>query len=155
MDLWLNSDASHYNENKSCSGNGDYFHLTKNLEFPIKTGDQLPPFNAPVLINTNKIDAVISLVQEPETGSSFINEKYEVPIGTTLYEMGHKKLPTPIQLNNKYSIGIITDTVVKHESKAMDIKFYCILGRQKQKQFHVHWKEGKHNLSDYLTNHHS
>ena len=69
--------------------------------------------------------------------------------------MGHKQGPTPIQFDNKCAIGIITKTVVQRRYKATDRQFYCIRDRQQQNQFHVHWKEGNHNLADYPTNNHS
>ena len=74
---------------------------------------------------------------------------------TELHEMGHKQEPTPIQFGNKCAVGIITNTVVQRRSKATDIQFYWIQDRQQQNKFHVHCKEGKHNLADYPTKHHS
>ena len=94
-------------------------------------------------------------IQESETGSGFINEKYAVPMRTTLHEMGHKQGPTTIQIDKICAVIIITDTFVQHRFKSMDMQFYWIRDRQRQNQFHAHWKEGKHNLADYPTKHHS
>ena len=97
----------------------------------------------------------MSSIQESETGSGFINTKYNVPVRTTLHKMVHKKVPTPIQFYNKRSVGIITYTFVQSISKATDMQFYWIHDRQQQNQIHIHWKEVKHNIADYPTNHHS
>ena len=36
----------------------------------------------------------------------------------------------------------------------MDMRFYWLRDRVRQKQFHVHWKKGLLNLGDYVTKHH-
>ena len=82
----------------------------------------------------------MSSVQESETRSGFINPKDAVTILNKLHGMGHKQGPNPIQFDKKCSVGSITDTVVQHRSKDMDMQFYCILDRQQQNKFHAHWK---------------
>ena len=71
--LWIHSDASYLNGTKAPSRNEGYFYLTEKAKLPIKTDDPPSPPNAPVLINSKIIDAVMSSVQELETGSGFIN----------------------------------------------------------------------------------
>ena len=155
MHLWLHTDASYLNESKARSRNGGYFYLSKKPKIPINPNDPAPPLNAPILVNSKIIDAVMSSVQESETGSGFINAKDAVPIRTTLEEMGHPQGPTPLQFDNKCAVGILTDTVVQRRSKAMDMRFYWVRDRHRQQQFHVHWKRGQENLADYPTKQHS
>jgi hypothetical protein len=155
MHLWLHSDASYLNESKARSRNGGFFFLSDKPKLPIKPTDPAPPLNAPILVNSKVIDAVMSSVQESETGSGFINAKDAVPMRTTLHEMGHPQGPTPIQFDNKCATGILTDNVVQRRSKAMDMRFYWLRDRVRQQQFHVHWKPGQSNLGDYPTKHHS
>jgi hypothetical protein len=155
MHLWLHTDASYLNESKARSRNGGYFYLSSKPKLPIHPDDPPPPLNAPILVNSKIIDAVMSSVQESETGSGFINAKDAVPMRTTLTEMGHAQGPTPLQFDNKCAVGILTDTVVQRRSKAMDMRFYWIRDRQRQNQFHVHWKRAQDNLADYPTKHHS
>jgi hypothetical protein len=155
MQLWIHTDASYLNESKARSRNGGYYYLSKKPKLPISPDDPPPPHNAPILVNSKIIDAVMSSVQESETGSGFINAKDAVPICTTLQEMGHPQGPTPLQFDNKCAVGILTDTVVQRRSKAMDMRFYWVRDRHRQKQFHVHWKRGQENLADYPTKHHS
>ena len=109
------------NETKARSRNGGFFHLSYIPELPIEPNDPPPPLNAPVLVNSKILDAVMSSVQESETGSGFINVKDAVPMRTTLEEMGHKQGPTPIQFDNKCAVGIITDTVVQGIVTVKDI----------------------------------
>ena len=75
----------------------------------------------------------MSSVQESETGSGFINGKYAVPLRNALHEMGHTQGPTTIQFYNFFANGIITDIVVQHRSKAMDMRFYWLSDRCRQK----------------------
>ena len=88
-----------------------------------------------------------------DTGSSFINSKDAVPLYNALHEMGYIEDSTPIQFGNIVANSIITDTVLQRIYKAMDMRFYWIHYRCRQKQFHVHWKQGKHNLADYPSEH--
>jgi hypothetical protein len=130
MHLWLHTDASYLNETKARSCNGGYFYLSDKPKLPIKPDDLPPPLNAPILINSKIIDAVMSSIQESETGSGFINAKDAVPMRTTLQEIGHKQGPFPLQFDNKCAVGILTDTVVQRRSKAMDMRFYWVRNRQ-------------------------
>ena len=96
----------------------------------------------------------MSSAQETETGTCFINAKRAVPLRTTLDEMGHRQGPTPIQVDNKTSEGIINEEFQQKYSKAIDMRFYWLLDRVKQKQFHVFWKQGPTNKADYVSKHH-
>jgi hypothetical protein len=96
----------------------------------------------------------MSSVQESETGSGFLNAKDAVPMRATLEEMGRKQGPTPIQFDNKCAVGILTDTVVRRRSKAMDMLFYWLRDRQRQGQFHVYWKSATSTLADYPSKNH-
>ena len=64
--------------------------------------------------------------KESETGSGFINGKYYVPLRNALHKMLHIQGSTPIQFDNFFANGIISDTVVQHITKATDIRFYWI-----------------------------
>ena len=153
--LWIHSDASYINESKAISRNDDFFCILEKPKLPINPNYPPPKLNAPVLFNRKIIDTVMSSVQESETGSGFINSKYSVPLCNDLHEMGHIQGPAPIKIDIIVTNGIITDTVVQHISKAMDMRFYWLCDRCRQKQFHVHWKQGKHNLDEYTPKHHS
>ena len=155
MNLWIHSYASYPNASKACSRNGGFFYLSDKPKLPIKPNDPPPKLNAPVPVNSKIIDTVMYSVQKSETGSGFINGKDDVPLHNALHEMDHIQVPTPIQFENIVVNGIITDTVVQRISKAMDMHFYWLRDRCRQKQFHVHWKQGKHNLADYPSKHHS
>ena len=97
----------------------------------------------------------MSSALEAETGAGFFNAQLLVPLRTALEELGHPQGPTPIQFDNKVATAILKDEVSQRRSKAMDMRFYWLRDRVKQKQFYVHWKRGTTNIADYYTKHHS
>ena len=97
----------------------------------------------------------MSSAQEAETGSGITNGKDSVPFCNYLHEMVHIQGLKPIQFDNIVANGIMTDTVVQRIHKAMDMLFYWICGWCRQKQLHVHLKQGKQNISDYSSRYNS
>ena len=89
----------------------------------------------------------MSSAQESETGSVFINGKDAVPLRNALHEMGHIQGPTPIQFYNIFANVIITDTVIQHRYKSMDMHLYWLHDQCQQKQYYVHWKQGGGNIA--------
>ena len=83
----------------------------------------------------------MSSVQESETGSGFINGKDYVTLRNSFHGMGHIQGLTPIQYENIVINGILTDTVLQRRSTAMDMLFYWICDKCRQKKCHVHWKQ--------------
>ena len=126
MHLWIQSDASYLNEIQDRSWNGGFLYLSDIPKLPLKPKDPPPKLNVPSLVNSKIIDTVMSSVQESETGSGFINGKDSVTLCNSLHEMGHIQGLAPIQFDNIVINSIITDKVVQHKSKSMDIRFYCI-----------------------------
>ena len=67
--------------------------------------------------------------------------------------MGHIQSPTPVQVNNNTVSGIVNNICKQIRSKAIDIRFYWIIDRIKQKQFYIYWAPGISNLGDYVSKH--
>ena len=86
---------------------------------------------------------------EVEYGTIFVNAQTDVPIRTTLTEMGWKQGPTAIQVDNSTAVGIATKEFCQNRSKAMDMRFYRINERIKQGKFRFFWRPGPENLGDY------
>jgi hypothetical protein len=154
MHLWAHSDASYLCESKARSRAGGFHYLSDKPTLPIKATDAEPTPNGPVNILCKIIDAVMSSAQEAETGAGFLNGRDLVPMRTTLEELGHSQGPTPIQFDNKVATGIMNDDIQQKRSKSMDMRFYWLRDRQRQRQFHIHWKKGLDNKADYVTKHH-
>ena len=49
----------------------------------------------------------------------------------------------------------MNETVKQKRSKAMDMRYYWVQDRIRQKQLHIYWAPGKTNQADYQTKHHS
>jgi hypothetical protein len=62
--------------------------------------------------------------------------------------------PTAIKTDNSTAYGIANGTVKQKRSKAIDMRFYWIVDRVRQKQFYVYWAPGASNKADYFTKHH-
>jgi hypothetical protein len=69
--------------------------------------------------------------------------------------MGHPQPSTPIQVDNTTAVGFANDTMKQKRPKAIDMRFYWVKCRTRQKQFIVYWGPGTSNLADYHTKHHS
>ena len=96
---------------------------------------------------------VMASATEAEVGALFHNAQDACPLRTTLEFLGHPQPATPIQTDNNCAEGILNDTVKQKRSKAIDMRFYWLRDRTKQKQFSIHWKRGKDNHADYFTKH--
>ena len=91
---------------------------------------------------------------EAEVGGLFHNGQTAVPLRIALHELDFTQPPTPIKTDNSVSEGIVTATVRQKSSKAMDMRFYWMKYRVKQKYFFVYCKPGSQNMGDYSTKYH-
>ena len=155
MHLWAHTDASYLSEPRARSRAGGFYYLSSKPILPIKANDLPPPLNGAIAVKSKIIDAVMSSVQEAETGAGFYNAKEILPLRQTLEELGHPQGPTPLQFDNQSAKQILNEEVSQKRSKAMDMRYYWLRDRAKQQQFHIHWKSGDKNLADYYTKHHS
>jgi hypothetical protein len=97
---------------------------------------------------------VLASVAEAEIAALFYNAQEACELRTTLKELGHPQQATPCQTDNNCAAGILNQTVKQRQSRAIDMRFYWLQDRVKQKQFQIHWKPGTTNMGDYFTKHH-
>ena len=67
--------------------------------------------------------------------------------------MGHLQPPIPIQMDNSTALGVVTNNFLPRQTKAMDMRFWWLWGRDAQEQFQYYWHPGTTNLGDYWTKH--
>jgi hypothetical protein len=146
MILHCHSDASYLSEPKARSRVGGFFFLSN--------GSNNPPVNGAIHVISQIMNNVMDSAAEAKGGGFFINDQATCPIQTTLPELGHSQPPTIIVTNNACAKGIATSTVKQKRSKAIDMRFYWIRDRVKQKQFQIVWHKGEDNLADNFTKHH-
>jgi hypothetical protein len=100
------------------------------------------------------IKNVVASAAESEVGACFKNAQTAAPLSITLLELGHRQPAIPLRTDNSTSYGILNETIKQKRSKSMDMKYYWLQDRVRQKQFDVYWGPGKDNLGDYHTKHH-
>jgi hypothetical protein len=61
-------------------------------------------------------------------------------------ELGNNQLTTPLLMDNSTAFGILNETIKQKRSKSMDMKYYRLQDRVRQKQYDVYWRPGKDNL---------
>ena len=62
-------------------------------------------------------------VAEVEVGGLYMNALELSPIRTTLKELDHPQLATPLKTNNSIADGIINKTIKQRQSKVMGKRF--------------------------------
>ena len=100
---------------------------------PEKSLNLLPSENGPIHTECRILKHVGVSAAKSEVGRLLHNGKTAVPLRITLHELGFTQPPTSIKTDNAVSNGIVTATVRQKKSKAMDMRFYWIKDRLKQK----------------------
>jgi hypothetical protein len=60
-----------------------------------------------------------------------------------------------LETDNTNATGYSNGTIQQKRTKAMNMLFYWIKDRVKQRKFNVYWGPGYQNLAEYFTKHHS
>jgi hypothetical protein len=97
----------------------------------------------------------VASAAESEVGACFQNAQTAAPLRATLLDLGHKQPATPLRTDNFTAYGILNETIKQKRSNSMDMKYYWLQDRVRQKQFDVYWRPGKDNLGNYHTKHHT
>ena len=108
MQLSIYSDMSYLSVSQSRSQDSGIHFLSEgppNLQNP---EDFIPTVNGILLVVCKIMRNIMESVAEAEYGTIFINAQIDVPICTTLNEMGWKQVPTAIQADNYTAVGITT-----------------------------------------------
>jgi hypothetical protein len=152
MTLKLHSDASYLSEPEARSRAGSFHYLGNNQ--PIIASNPPKPPNSAILVVSNIMKMFVASAAKAELVALFFNGQEATTLRTTLLELGHPQLATPMQTDNVTAAGIVNDTVKQRRSKAVDMRFYWIRDGVRQGQFLIHWKPRKDNYADYFTKHH-
>ena len=149
MILQIHTDASYLSEPKARSrAAGHYF-----LGCP-------PQKNQPTHLNDaihtlcTVLKFVASSATEAELGALFLNIKQRRVLRLTLAEMGHTQPPTPIHCDNAKAVGLANETVKKHRSRLMEMRYFYSCHQVKRGNFDVQWHPGLECLGDYPSKHH-
>ena len=69
--------------------------------------------------------------------------------------MIHPQPPTPMQVDDTIEVKFANGELKQKHTKSIDMRFYWIKDRNKQKQVIIYWSLGKGKLGDYHTKNHS
>jgi hypothetical protein len=97
----------------------------------------------------------MSSAAEAEIGALYLNAREAVYLRQILAEMGHPQPPTPIQMDNTTTEGVINNKIQPKRTKAMDMRFHWLRDCKQREQFRIYWRLGGANLADYWTKHHA
>jgi hypothetical protein len=136
MILHIHSYASYLSVSRERSRLGVLFYLGYNPP----NQDKL---NGSIRNVASVIKNVLASAAEYKVGACFQNAHTAAPLRTTLLELGHKQPSTPLRTDNSTAHGILNETVKQKRSKSMDMKYYWLQDRVRQKQFDFYWRPGK------------
>ena len=149
MIINLHFDASYLSVARGRSRAGGYFFL-----------GSIPKNGEPIFLNGNIavtcaiIKIVAASAAEAELGALFINAKEANIIRIILSELGHPQPPTPIHVNNTTAVGIVNNTIRRHRSRSMEMRYFWLLDQEAQKYMDVQHHPGQKNMGDYPSKHH-
>jgi hypothetical protein len=119
MVMNIHSDASYLSKIRARSracGNFYMGWMPKNGE-PIK-------INGAFYVNATILKFVVASAAEAELGALFHNCQDGIIFRQTLANMGHPKPKTPVHCNNATAVGIANNTVKRHQSRLMEMRFF-------------------------------
>ena len=140
MLLQLMSDASYLCRPKARSVYGTHAYLgAENV------------INGPIACASKMITSVVASAAEAELAGGFRLAQDAVQYRRILFDLGYPQPPTLLRIDNTVAIGIAQQTINAKRSKAMDMRFFWIVDRVKQKQFTVKHIPGMWNIADHFT----
>ena len=134
MQLHIHSDTSYLSASKARRRVEGHFFLSENFNPTSQT-----KHNGAILVVAAILKNVMDSAAEAKLGGLLINTKEGEVLRTPQEEMGHPQGPIPIQTDNSTASGIINETVKQRRSKAIDMRFYWVRYRCKQKHFLIYW----------------
>ena len=115
MILHVDSDAAYLVEPGAKHRAGGYLYFCNHIN---------PRLNGPIYCLSTLIKAVMSSAAEAELGGLFLNATNVVSIRHTLHDMNHPQSPIPIKTDNTTVLGVITNSIKRKCTKAMDMRFH-------------------------------
>ena len=108
MQLAIHSDASYLSVSQARIRASGVHFLSEGLPNPKNTEYFVPTVNGIIIVLCKIMRNTMALAAEAEYGPIFVNAQIDVPIYTTLTEMGRKQGPAAIQVDNSTAMGITT-----------------------------------------------
>jgi hypothetical protein len=97
------------------------------------------------------LNSVLSSVAEAELGGGFKVAQDAAHHRRILFDLGYPQPTTLLRLDNTVAIGLAAGSINRKRSKAMDMRFFWLVDRIRQKQFKVEHIPGMWNIADHFT----
>ena len=129
MVLYVDSDAAYLVEPGAKSGAGGYYYLVDYHN---------PKINGHVYYFCTLIKTIMSSAAESELDALFLYSTTLISIRHVLKDTGNPQPPAPIKTGNTTALGVVTDTIKRKRTKAMDTRFHWVRNRMGQNQIKVY-----------------
>jgi hypothetical protein len=146
MVLCAHSDAGFLNETNSHSHTRVHIFLSENKPFL--------HFNGAILSIAQIIKFIMASAAKSELAAFFATAREMIFHRQILISMGWPQPKSPIQTDNSTAAGVTNKTIVPHQAKMMDMRFWWLHCHASQDQFCYYWDMGSKNRADYHTKHH-
>ena len=150
----IDSDVSYLSDPWACSSAGGNYYLSSLPTNPETSPNLSPPANGPIHTECWILKHVVASTSETEVRGLFQNRQTALPIRITLHALGFHQPSTPTKTDNYAAKGFDTAKVRQKSSKAINMPFYWMKERLKQKYLFVYWNPVSQNMWDYFTKHH-
>jgi hypothetical protein len=140
MVLQLMSDASYQSSPKARSvcGYDSYLGSPNAINRPISCGSWM-------------INCVCGSVAEAKLAGEFQAAQTATHHRAILSDLGYPQPPTMLRMDNTVAIGIAAGQINAKRSKSMDMRFFWLVDRVKQRQFVASHIPGIWNIADHFT----
>jgi hypothetical protein len=107
--------------------------------------------NAPVLVISSIIPAVVASAMEAEYATAFMNGQAAVSLRNTCADLGYPQKETPIIIDNSAASSIANRTAKQRKSRCIQMRYHWIRDRVDNGEFKVIWAPGAHNKADFFS----
>ena len=126
MVLHIDSDASHLSLPHARSRTVGHYFLNNKCINPHLPPSTQPTPNGHIYTLRKWMRNVLASTAESEITILIHNGQEAVVLRTTLLEIKHPQLPTPIKTDRSTSSGIANKTFIPRKTRSMDMKYYWI-----------------------------
>jgi hypothetical protein len=150
MILIVHSNASYLSAPCARSHAGGYFFLGS---LPVD-GNPIK-LNGAIHITCTILKLVAAFTTEADLNALFLNPQEAKVLHLTFNKLGHPQPPTPININNTTTVGILNNTIKQQRSCAMEMRHFWLLDVKTQQYFKLYYQPGQENLGDYPSKYHT
>ncbi len=97
---------------------------------------------------------VVASAAEAKLGALFLNCQESMIFKLTLKDHSYPQSKILVHCNNATAIGIVNNTIKRHRSQAMEMRYFWTREKDAQDVYSFKWYPGMENIADYQSIHH-